>query len=348
MVLRRDQYNKIISEYFDIMHKPTRQCLLSLDENGKSTVLATLSNKLYHMIVNKVDDIDYGDIPNSKGDISKIPHFTELKECLETIREIVVQFKSDPSAVDEVLKCIENLRDSKEDIWQKAYVFNTEIVKLMYETMALSIVSSVSFLISTSIEYIKDPTDGSFNITLDKVGYAKTRDCLLYKNIKKFNTAYAKGEIKKTMQPLLKAVDKVRESVNIVTEIGVESIVAGIITAGVVASMIGLIIPILHELTTMFFCSRQKTSEFFDIQANLLALNAESVKLDYTKTESERNKIYAKQMKIVDRLRKISNIFAVKIKSGQKRAETEIRKENSMKYTVNDLPDSVTSKSSMF
>lgn len=347
MVLK-SQYNKIISEHFDIIDTKTRRILLALDEADQNMILSSLSAKLYHMIVDKVDDIDYGDIPKSKGDITKIPHFVELEECLNTIRGLLVQFNEDTQPVDEVLKAIQNLRESR-SIWEKAYTFGSQMPILFYETMALSIVSSVSLLISTSIEYIKEPTEGNYRISLDKVGYVKSKNSLLFKNIKKFNKAYANGDIKKTMEPLLKAVDKVRESVNIVNELSATAIVAGIVTAGVVVSMISLIIPILHELVAMFFCAKQSISEYFDIQADLLALNAESVRLDYTKTESERNKIYTKQMKLVDRFKKIANKLAVKLKSAEKRGETLVKKENSVKYKMDDISSTVpASASSLF
>lgn len=347
MYLSSKEYNKIISEHFDIFDDTTRKKVMLIEENDKQMIMSSLASKLYHFIVEKVDDIDYGDIPKSKGDISKIPHFLELKECLDTIREILVQNNDDTEPVDVILKSIENLRDSK-DIWEKAYTMECQLPIIFYETIALSIVSSVSFLISTSIEYIKEPSEGSFRIAIDKVAYAKSKKGLLFKNLRKFNKAYANGEIHKTMEPLLRANQKVRESVDMVNEISATAIVAGIVSAGVIASIIALIVPILHDLVSMFFCAKQSISEYFDIQANLLALNAETVKLDYTKSEDKRLKIYNKQMKIVETLKKISNKLAVRMKSSEKRGMDMVRKEDSTKYTMDDKSMIGTTGNSLF
>lgn len=348
MILKRD-WNQIVSEHFDIFDQHTRQSLLSIQESEKDQVLASLSAKLYGIIVDKTTEIDYGDIPRSKGDITKIPNFVSITECLDTIKGILVEFKEDTTPVDEIIKAIDNLRESR-DLWEKAYTFNSSLPITFYETMALAIVSSTSLLISTSIDYIKEPSENSYTISLDKVSYHKNKDALLFRNLKKFNKAYQTGEVRKVLEPTLRANEEVREAVDIISEFGVSSILAGIITAGVIGGMISLIIPILHELTSFFFCTKQRISDFFAIQADLLALNAETVKLDYTKTEKERNKIYDNQMKLVTRFRKIANTLAVKLKSAEKRGEDMYKKESSAKFTINKDTNTLntSSSSSMF
>lgn len=348
MVSKQD-WNGIIAEYFNIFDNYTRNKLLSLEESEKDMVLSSLSAKLYNIIVDKATEIDYGDIPKSKGDITRIPNFVNITECLNTIRGILVEFKEDTEPVDEILKAIDNLRESR-PMWEKAYVFNSPVPITFYETMALAIVSSTSLLISTSIDYIKEPSENTYNITLDKVSYHKSKDALLFRNLRKFNKGYKSGEIKKVMEPMLKVKEEVSEAVDIINEFSATSIIAAVVTAGVIVSMISLIVPILHELTSFFFCTKQHISDFFDIQADLLALNAESVKLDYTKTESERDKIYKKQMNLVNRFKKIANALAVKLKSAEKRGEAMYKKESAVKYTIDKDTDSwsTTSSSSMF
>lgn len=348
MILKRD-WNQIVTEHFDIFDPYTRRRLISVQEGEQDQVLASLSAKLYSIIVDKTTEIDYGDIPRSKGDITRIPNFVGITECLNTIKGILVEFKEDTEPVDEILKAIDNLRESR-DLWEKAYTFNSSLPITFYETIALAIVSSTSLLISTSIDYIKEPSENSYTISLDKVSYHKNKDALLFRNLKRFNKAYMNGEIRKVMEPTLRVKEEVKEAVDIITEFGASSIIAGIITAGVIVSMISLIIPILHELTSFFFCTKQHISDFFEVQADLLALNAESVKLDYTKTESERNKIYTKQMKLVARFKKIANALAVKLKSAEKRGEAMYKKESSSKLTIDRDTDTLktTSQSSMF
>lgn len=347
--MKKTEWNKIISEHFDVFHPYTRKTLLSLQESDRNMVLSSLSAKLYHIIVDKTTEIDYGDIPKSKGDITKIPHFTDILECLNTISSILTELKEDQTPVNDIFKAIDNLRESRA-IWERAYVLNADMPIIFYETMALAVVSSTSLMVSTSIEFIKEPSENSYTITLDKVAYHKNKDALLFRNLRRFNKAYLSGEIKKTMENMLQVKNTVKEAVDIVNEFSATGIIAGLVTAGLIVSMISMIVPILHELTSFFFCTKQSFSDWFDAQANLLALNAESVKLDYTKTESEREKIYNKQMKLVERFKKIANALAVKLKSAEKRGEAMYKKESTMKYRMDEETGSIStsSTSSMF
>ena len=75
-MILKEQWNNIITEHFDIFDTNTRKILLSINEaEDRNMVLSSLSAKLYNIIVEKSTEIDFGDIPKSKGDISKIPHF---------------------------------------------------------------------------------------------------------------------------------------------------------------------------------------------------------------------------------------------------------------------------------
>lgn len=346
-MISRNDWNKIISEHFNITDNKTRKVLLSINEADKTAVLSSLAAELYHIIIDKRTEIDYGDIPKSKGDITRIPKFTDITECLNIIRQIVIECHDDPEPVDTVLKTIDNLRDSKK-IWEKAYVIGCTVPIIFYETLALAVVSSTSLMISTSIDYIKEPTEKEFHATLDKVGYHKNKDALLYRNLRKFNKAYKNGDIKRTVEPMLKVKDKVAESVDIVNEFGATSVIAAIVTAGVAISLLGVFIQILHELVAFFFCARQSMSEYFDAQGNLLAMNAETVKLDFTKTESKREQIYNKQMKIADKLKKISNKLAVKLKSADARGKKMYDAESSKKYNIDDIAEPSLVASAMF
>ena len=116
----------------------------------------------------------------------------------------------------------------------------------------------------------------------------------------------------------------------------------GIYTGGAaVAAVIGVvgllfcIIPIIRELIFLFFYYRVRISEFFDVQADLLQVNAYNVqnnRLDLT--AAERKAISTKQMKVVE-------------DRAEKSASKDIKAEDSKKYKASDimdeLPDSASS-----
>ena len=72
-------FDKVIKEHFDTSDRKSIRTLLSLNEADQNQAMVALASKLYENIVAKVDDIDFGTIPASKGDITKIGNFVEVK-----------------------------------------------------------------------------------------------------------------------------------------------------------------------------------------------------------------------------------------------------------------------------
>jgi ribosome recycling factor len=96
-----------------------------------------------------------------------------------------------------------------------------------------------------------------------------------------------------------------------------------------------------------------RISEFFDVQADLLQVNAYNVennRLDLTSTE--RKNISKKQLKVAEDFRKIAKKIAVDGNQAEKSASKDIKAENEKKYKASDimdeLPDSAASSSSLF
>lgn len=75
-------YESIIQENFDIQDTITRKTLLTIDEADQTKVLDSLTSKLYQSIMDKVDDIDFGSIPESKGDITAVQNYDQMIECI--------------------------------------------------------------------------------------------------------------------------------------------------------------------------------------------------------------------------------------------------------------------------
>lgn len=338
--MREKDFDFVLKEHFDLSDRKSMKTLLSLNEADQNQAMVALASKLYEKIVAKVDDIDFGTIPASKGDITKIGNYLEMKDCLNTIDEILVHYKQDTSLVNTVDKAIENIKSSKAT-WEKAFAIDCEFPITFYNTIVLSIVSSVSLLISSSIDFIKEPGRESFQISFDKAGYSKTKDKLLFQNLEKFNKSYAKGDIEKLMSSIVKANSSLKESCfddEPVNESVALTVLAGVVGAGaLVAVLITIVIPILHELVSALYSARQDVADYFEIQAKIVQFNAEQLKYDYTKSEKEIKKIYSKQVKIAEVFRKISSTFAVKMSKAESDARKLVEKEKMEKYKAEDL-----------
>lgn len=390
-------FNDIIHEYMDLNDKTTRRTIIDLTESeDQNQLLAALTSKLYDKIVEKVDDIDFGTIPRSRGDITKIENYESLTECIDILRNIIVEYREDTRPIDIVSSAIENLKQRKA-LFSKAYALNVEMPIVLYNTIALAIVSSVSYLINGCIEYIKDPGAESYTIALDKVGYVKTAQNLLFENLALFNDGCAKGDIDIAIDNVIRNNKRLTESGQINDNDGFEhstiiiniggdrknsggygdvdkgsdafegdddspvtepstnitednGILAPVFWTGKALILIGkLIIPMLQNLVYFFYQSRQNISDYFAIQAELIQMNAYKVQYNTDIEANQRKAIYSKQTKIADRMKKISNAFAIDYNKSKVSAET-LAKQERRKFKTDDLgiAPTPTSQSSLF
>ena len=324
------------TEHLDLSDSLTRKAVIHMNEADQGSILTALTSKLYDNIVSKVDDIDYGEIPSTKGDITKLSNYNKLNECVELLRNILKEFKQDAAPIDEIAKAISNVSVNK-DIFTRAYKFDCELPIIMYNNVVLSIISGVSYMIATCIEFMKTPNQDTFQITLDKVAFAKTKNNMLYNNLKRFNKSCTSGDFQKGMEHIL------QNRIKKLGEAAVGSIAAGIVATIGIAGIIAIIthiIPILREMVFFFYYTRMRVSDFFDIQADLLQMNAYNVENNSIKDDADKERIVSKQLKIVELFRKIAN----KISFTGRKAEVETSKEitrSSKKMKLNDISDEI-------
>lgn len=328
-------YDTIMKEYFDITDTKTRKTLLAVNEADQNKVLTSLTSRLYDHLVTKVDDIDFGDIPNTKGDITKLKNYSDLNDCVDIMTNLLMEFKQDTTPITVIDKAINNIIARKE-LFEKGFRYKVELPMVLYSTMVLSVISATSFLISTCVEFIKTPNNDTFEMVIDKVALAKSKDNLLFVNLKKFNAACDKKQIDNCLDVVIKNSTKNLLGSNVTLVVG------GIALAGLLLN----IIPIMRELIFFFYNTRTRMSDYFDVQSDLLKMNAYNLECNETIEQEKRQKIVAKQYKISDRFKKIANFLAIKNKDAENKATKEILGDNKKYKTdelMEELPDSAAS-----
>lgn len=340
-IYRSPEYTRAMNEFFDITDTETRKILLAVNEADQNKVLVSLTSKLYDNVVDKVDDIDFGEIEMTRGDIEKLPNFKTLHECLNNMARLLIEFKQDTKPVDTIAECVANLIESKH-IWTKAYAVNAELPMITYNTMVLAVIEATAYMVSMCVEFIKSPSQDTMQIMIDKSALTKSKGHMLFKNIESFNSAYNKGQVEKAMMHVIDENAKKKNFVGIYGGIGVGAAVVGL------AGLLFCIIPVIRELIFLFYYNRVRVSDFFEVQADLLQVNAYNVennRLDLTK--EERKNISAKQMKTAEKFRKISRAIAVETSNAESKATKEVKNEDNKKYKASDimeeLPDSASS-----
>jgi len=327
-IYRSKMFMEAVAQHFDITDTKTRKILFAVNETDQNQILTSLTARLYDNIVSKVDDIDFGDIPETKGDITKLPNYDKITGCIQILHDILVQYKQETKPVDTISNALENLKMRKE-LFEKGYRYNVELPMLVYNTIALAIISSLSLMIATSIEFIKTPSQDNFDISLDKVALTKTKQSLLFDNLKKFNDSCKRGD----MDNALEAV--IRNNMKNLTGIEIGFVAGSIAVVGIIFN----IIPIIRELIFFFYYSRTRVSDYFDIQADLLQMNAHNIEVNKVQTIEDRKKVINKQLKIADMFRKISNVLAVSAKNCEVSATKELVS-SSKKFKTDDIMDS--------
>ena len=331
-----EEYTAYINEHMDLGDRETLKSVSYLQEAEKQKVLTSLTAKLYDKIVDKVDDIDFGTIPQSRGDITKIENYNQMIECLDLIRDIVRQYGQSTRPLDVIYDAINNMTVLKQQ-FQMAYNLNIELPIVIYNTIALSIVSGISYMITGCIEYVKTP-DGTFEVTLDKIAYRNSEKNLLYRNLGDFNKCCATGEMKRVIDECN------HKNVKRLTGAEVGMIVFSVST---LVALMKNIIPFLQNLVYFFFHARQTISDYFAVQADLLQMNAANVIYRDT-VGKDKEKIAAKQMKIADRFRKVSNFFAVKYKKAEYDGSRNAKEDNNYRYKNDELNDNNDSQDPLF
>ena len=307
-------WDKIVREWFDMKDDKTRCVLIACNEEEQSEVLHSLTDKLYDIIVDKAATIDYGGIRDTKGDIQTLPNYTKLEECIELLHDILIEYKQDTDPVDEIKLALDNVI-SRADTFKKCYMSNVEYGILIYENISLAIIASTSLMLSASIEFIKSPNNDSFQISIDKVGYWKAKNHLLFINLTRFNKLCDNKDMDRSLDAIISQYGKHFLGISTMTGMGL---------AALVVVLLYNILPMLREFTYFFYYTRTRISDYFNIQADLLELNAQDIEFNQKNTVGDRKTVIKRQRAIADKFRSIANFFMVDAKRAENNANQAI------------------------
>ena len=360
-------YMQIVSEAYDLSDPYIKKKVIFCNEAKRQENIENIVGRLYTHIKNDVTGIDFGTIPRSKGIITKIDNYNGLVDCINSIHDLVKSYNQPTKSVDELTTAINNIKN-RERVFTKAFTLNIEFPIMLYNMTVTAIVSATSLLMSSSVEFIKNGHD-SFTTSLDKVGYVKSKDHLMIEYVSQFNRNCANGTIDKLVNSCIKNnITNTNEStivdaqnVNSVNEDNIffddkgkpkiaTTVVAAVMGGGakyiapaLMSSPIGIFITAVigAGITAVLFLflfrkvaffvlkTRMDISDWFEIQANYLQINAENLKYrDDPKGDDHKKKVYDAQMKWVDRFKKIANKLSLTDSKARKETDDNERNES--------------------
>lgn len=344
-MITNEQYMQIMSEEYDLSNYYMKKKILFCNEASKESNIARIVTKLYDHIRRRITDIDFGTIPKSKGRIDQVENFKDLIDCLNNINSLVKTYKDPTNTVREIYSAIDNIK-SREREFVKAFTLNIEFPIILYNMTVLSIISATSLVITASIEFIKNGSS-SFTASFDKFGYNRTKDHVLFEYLTQFNNNCASGVVDKIIDSCIKNNIKatnesadlqyINESFDVLgfTQQMLKpfsygqillnlpspfKLIAIIIAIGIAGYML---IKLLSKLIWFWLSFRVKVSDWFMAQAYFLEINAENLRFRENENNSNTEKIYQKQIALVNKFKKISNFFAIKDSKAKKDTENE-------------------------
>lgn len=348
MVINSVEYMSIMKEHYDLSDPYTRDKVILCTEAQKQTNIESLANRLYQHIRSHVDEIDFGTIPMSKGDITKIDNYENLIDCIDTIKKLIVEYGENTELVDCVATAIDNIQKRKRT-FEKAFNLNIDFPMMIYNMMTLSCVSSVSILITTCVEYIKNGDD-TIKTAFDKAAYHKSKDHVLFQSLRQFNMEcqriqldkFMDGCIRTNMTKLKEAYEENPDQIFLLKEDAIGSVLLFLKYIVSAKWVFDSLFFMIRRAVYYYYYKRQQIADYWTIQADFLQMNAENLKYreEFENDDERRKKIYDKQMKWVERFRKIANRFMLEDKKAQKQANDQAEREDRQRDTYDDSGES--------
>jgi hypothetical protein len=286
-----------------------RQVITTLTESEVQSVNNTMVSNLYKSAIEKAH-IDFDDIPQSKGDVTRYLGYKSLTQSIEILKEISSKNDTKIPELEIVENALNNIVMYRE-AFEKGFRLNKEFVELQYNTLVYACVESVSVLISSYVDFVKRPDKIDFVIVKDP----KRGGSVSIQNLEKFNLTVKKGDFSKTINAV---INSGKEGL-----IGVDDIIIPALILGGVISLV----PMIRELMFLFYYSRMKVSDYLKQQAALIEINKQSV-LSSSVSIKEKNAILKKQSEKIHSLQSLSDKIKVDKVMSENKSNVEISKQN--------------------
>lgn len=358
------EFIDICNEALDMKDIDTVRTIAGFTESQQQNVaVINLANRLYGMITDKLENIDYGTIPKSQGNIATFEQYKRTRECISVLKGMAKQ-SNDGDSTREVA-VIEDAFDNIEKykvLFTRGYKYDISVIKYTYNSILLGIISDIGFMTSACVEFIKNPNN-TVGMEIKNLQQFKSKFGVVHNTLRAFNEACDKGEIEKAFNPLIKIkmAGFKTESAIIQHEFSIPgigakalsvggkmawsalgSIPGGQLIVGLVAAsiiLIKVIIPMLRQSAYLFYAMRVSISAYFTLQEQLLRANVLKVKSSSVQSEEEKQKIIAKQLKYADWFHRIANIFALKYTPAEREANNAGRDKTNISSRDGDPND---------
>lgn len=300
--------------------KDDKRYMNSMSKDDIHQINGQTVQNLYDLTMAKFH-IDFGDIPDSKGDIEKCKYYENTVQCLDIIKELQSKNHIIDDNVSIVKTAISNMLRFRPQ-FTMGYRMNQDFIKLTYNSLVMAIVDATAMLTRSYVDYIMT-AEPEYKISIND----KKRGILCIDSLKSFNASCNDGTMLDSMNYMLNSHKKAL--------IGEEVVISGVIVLALLS-----LVPIIRELIYFYYNSRVKLSDYLAMEADFLEMNSMAVKSS-GKSPAERKEIAKKQEKLVKDMRRMSDKVMIDHVDTEDVIKKQVKDDSSL-FSLNNIDKQIT------
>ena len=261
-----------------------KKYMKSMSKDDINQINGTLLQNLYKSVIDR-KNIDFGDIPDSAGDIEKMKYYANTVECLDTLEKLYRQHNIEEPTLVTIRTAISNMKKYRPQ-FQDGFRRKHDFIMLTYNSLAMSIIDATSFLIASFMDYVVSPN----NAYAVGKNANNSRGRVVTSSLEKFNSMSNNNQFGDALEYMLMEQRK-----NFSGET--------VVVTGAIIMILLSIVPIIRELIFFYYHSRVRLSDYLNMQADFLEMNKLAVQAS-EKSPTERKAIIKKQDDVIKKLRR--------------------------------------------
>lgn len=301
---------KVNSIVMEASSKEDRQYMEKMSKDDIHKINGQQVQNLYQAVMKK-SNIDFGDIPDSKGDIEKVKYYDSTIECLKALEELFRKNNINEPGVSVVKLSISNMKRFRPQ-FMNGFKSKHEFIMLTYNSLVMSIIDATSALVGSYMDFlVTDNANYAFNPHLDK-----KRSSVALSNLSSFNKYCERNQFGDALNYMLNEQTK-----NFMGE-------TVVVTGAIILCLLN-IVPLIREIVYFYYHKRVQLSDYLEMQASFLEMNKLAVEAS-KKSPSEKKSILKKQENAIKKMRKMSDKLSIKDVDTNDVVKKVEKEENSM------------------
>ena len=290
--------------------------LYELLENNSVQVGEKMISNIYEKTLTK-SNVDFGSIPNSRGDIENCDGFILMTSTLSVLNSLATQSKVKIPEILTIETAINYIKSNR-NTFERAFKMNSEPMIMYYNTLVYSCIEATSILLSNYVDFVKTPNKAQMVIKKGSVNGVLGH--IAFENLAFFNESCKNGNFNKLSNQLLTGTVSAQSSNELIAESVMGTAATGIIIATA-------LIPLLRTVIYYYYYSKMKVTEFLDQQAYFLQLNEANINSNITEV-NKRKEVIKKQKILMSRFENLADKIRLNDKVTKKHVAHEIKNEN--------------------